>query len=154
MVPEAQRCQHKIKQRRCMQHANKHALGQVPGYWSAGRLLLMLMLMLMLMLLLCCHNKTRSGSIKSRARGGERGGERGGDAPEPQPSHRAPRPQEIRHFRQRKGVELSIPASCFRGGGLVHKELSAHSTIRQAGARWLPLLGYVLSGLRAPRNGM
>jgi hypothetical protein len=30
MIPEAQRCQHKIKQRRCMQHANKHALEQVP----------------------------------------------------------------------------------------------------------------------------
>ena len=31
VIPEAQRCQHKIQQMRCMQHANKHALEQVPG---------------------------------------------------------------------------------------------------------------------------
>ena len=103
---------------------------------------------------ICCNNQTRSEIVQCGVRGGERGGERGGDAPEPRPTQRAPRPQEIPRFRQRNEVELFIPNLHNKRLERAPSQRSKQGGRQPAHARWLPFLGYGRCGPRAPRNGM
>ena len=133
MIPEAQRCQHKIKQRRSMQHANKHALGQVP--WSRSvRVLLMQ---------LGAHSAAAAAAA-TQERLRKCGGRQGGDSHVALSHSRslsashaatpAPCPQEIPQGCCDVRLPSSSAASCFREDGLVHQQQRI-SMVEQTSAR-------------------
>jgi hypothetical protein len=62
------------------------------------------------------------------------------------PAADAPRKQEIPQGCCDVRLLSSSAASCFRGRGLLHRQGSVPSTIKQEHARWLPMFGYVLGG--------
>ena len=99
----------------------------------------------LLLLLLLPHKKEGGKEVRRQ----------GGDKRIRTPSHLetllspaadAPRKQEIPQGCCDVRLLSSSAASCFRGRGLLHRQGSVPSTIKQEHARWLPMFGYVLGG--------
>ena len=137
-----QRCQHKIKQRRCMQHVNKHALGGIPQTRHAGPF----HLPLTAICYCCCSTRAAAKCKMTRTQLSSLTIDAltFASPPGPHPAEPAPCPQKLtqgpRMLRCAR-LPYSLAASCFREGRLVQQQQGPVSIRQQMRTRWFPRAG-------------